>query len=183
MTAGSRRASSFDVVCVGEALWDLTAPRAATSARAGVAPFRVGGAAVNTAVALAQRGLRVGLAAAIADDAAGRALCAKVAAAGVDVGGVALGSQRAGLVLLQSAGAAGRVVAREAEEVLPVAVPRAWEAQVLLLSGLTPAVPHAAGLCEAARAARRGARAPSSSSTSTRAGGSGPAAIPARAAP
>jgi sugar/nucleoside kinase (ribokinase family) len=151
--AGPRRASSFDVVCVGEALWDVTVPRFGASSSS--APLRAGGAAVNTAIALAQRGLRVGLAAAIADDTLGRALCARVAAAGVDVGGVALGPQRAGLVLVQSAGAAGRVVATEAESVLPVAVPGAWESQVLLLSGLTPAVPHAAGLCKAARAARR----------------------------
>jgi sugar/nucleoside kinase (ribokinase family) len=153
--AGRRRASSFDVVCAGEALWDLTVPRGGAPARAKALPLRAGGAAVNTALALAQRGLRVGLAAAISDDKLGRALCAEVAAAGVDIGGVALGPQRAGLVLVQSAGATGRVVANEAEQVLPVTVPRAWEAQVLLLSGLTPAVPHAAGLCKAARAARR----------------------------
>jgi 2-dehydro-3-deoxygluconokinase len=155
IATGALQTSSFDVVCAGEALWDLTVPRAFSPAQAAPMRFRAGGAAVNTALALAQKGLRVGLAAAIADDTLGRALCAKVAAAGVDVGGVALGRQSAGLVLVQSTGAARRIVAKQADDVLPVTVPRAWEAQVLLLSGLTPALPHAAGLCKAARAARR----------------------------
>jgi sugar/nucleoside kinase (ribokinase family) len=152
---GARRTSSFDVVCAGEALWDFTAPGGFSPAQAAPLRFRAGGAAVNTALALAKCGLRVGLAAAIADDTLGRALCAKVAAAGVDIGGVALGPQSPGVLLVQSAGASPRVVANQAEDVLPVAVPRAWQAQLLLLSGLTPALPHAAGLCKAARAARR----------------------------
>ena len=117
--------------------------------------FRAGGSAVNAALALAQRGLHVGLAAAIADDALGRSLCAKVAAAGVDIGGVALAPTCAGLVLTPSDGSARQVLGSQAEDALPVTVPRAWEAQVLLLSGLTPALPHAAGLCKAARSARR----------------------------
>jgi sugar/nucleoside kinase (ribokinase family) len=151
----ARKPSSFDVVCAGEAHWDLEAPRGAGAASAGSLRFRAGGAAVNAALSLAQRGLRVGLAAALADDAFGRALHAKVATAGVYVGGVVLGPPRAGLVVVEAAGSAQRVVAREAEDALPVAVPEAWAAQVLLLTGLAPALPYAAGLCKAARAARR----------------------------
>ena len=152
---GPRRTSSFDVVCAGEAQWDFTAPRGASAAQAASMRFRAGGAAVNAALALAQRGLHVGLAAAIADDALGRALCAKVAAAGVDIGGVALAPTCADLLLTPSASSARHVVAYQTEDARPVAVPRAWEAQVLLLSGLTPALVHAAGLCKAARSARR----------------------------
>ncbi|MEO5729905.1 MAG: PfkB family carbohydrate kinase [Byssovorax sp.] len=153
--AGPRRTSSFDVVCAGEAQWDFTAPRGASASQAASMRFRAGGAAVNAALALAQRGLHVGLAAAIADDALGRELCAKVAAAGVDIGGVALAPTCAGLVLSPSDGSAQEGVVHPAGAARPVAVPRAWEAQVLLLSGLSPALAHAAGLCKAARSARR----------------------------
>lgn len=153
--AGQRRTSTFDVVCAGEAQWDFAAPRGTSAAMAAAMRFRAGGAAVNAALALAQHGLHVGLAAAIADDALGRSLCAKVAAAGVDIGGVALAPTCAGLVLSPSSGPTQAVVGYQAEAALPVSVPRAWEAQVLLLSGLTPDLAHAAGLCKAARAARR----------------------------
>jgi 2-dehydro-3-deoxygluconokinase len=153
MLMGARQTSGFDVVCAGEALWDLTAARGAPAA--GSLRFQAGGAAVNAALALSQGGLRVGLATTLGDDAFGRALCAKVAAAGVDVGGVALAPGRAELVRVEAAGGTGRVVACRAEDELPVAVPERWAAQVLLLSGLSPAVAHAAGLCKAARAARR----------------------------
>ncbi|XXR88225.1 hypothetical protein WME96_43635 [Sorangium sp. So ce406] len=47
--------STLNVICAGEALWDL-APPGGTSLR-----FRPGGGAVNAAVALARSGLRVGL--------------------------------------------------------------------------------------------------------------------------
>jgi 2-dehydro-3-deoxygluconokinase len=41
------------------------------------------------------------------------------------------------------------------EEQPPLEVPDGWTAEVLLLSGLSPVVSHAAALCRAARAARR----------------------------
>jgi 2-dehydro-3-deoxygluconokinase len=145
----SPRVSTFDVICAGEALWDLAAPGAASLR------FRPGGGAVNAAVALARSGLRVGLAAALGDDAPGRALLARVAAAGVDVEGVALVPARTGLVVLEDAGGTQHVVAHRAEDELPVSVPAGWAAAVLLLSGISPALAPIAGLCRAARAARR----------------------------
>jgi sugar/nucleoside kinase (ribokinase family) len=144
-----RVVSTLDVICAGEALWDL-APPDGTLLR-----FRPGGGAVNAAVALARSGLRVGLAAALGDNAPGRALLAKVAAAGVDVGGVALIPARTGLIVLEDTGGARHMVAHRAEDELPVSVPEGWAAPVLLLSGISPALAPIAGLCRAARAARR----------------------------
>lgn len=144
-----RVASTFDVICAGEALWDL-APPGGSSLR-----FRPGGGAVNAAVALARSGLRVGLAAALGDNAPGRTLLAKVAAAGVDVEGVSLIPARTGLLVLEDTGDARHMVAHRAEDDLPVSVPEGWTAPVLLLSGISPALAPIAGLCRAARAARR----------------------------
>lgn len=149
----SRGASALDVVCAGEARWDLAAQGVlgpmATSLR-----FRPGGAAVSVALSLAARGVRVGLAASLGDDTFGRALLARVAAAGVDTAGVSLSSARSGLVLVQGMGAAARVVSYRQEEP-PIVIPEAWAAPVLLLTGLSPVVAHAAAFCKAARAARR----------------------------
>ncbi|WP_437547674.1 PfkB family carbohydrate kinase [Sorangium sp. So ce367] len=141
--------ATLDVICAGEALWDL-APPGGASLR-----FRPGGGAVNAAVALARSGLRVGLAAALGDDAPGRALLARVAAAGVDVAGVALIPTRQGLILLEDTGGARHMVAHRAEDELPLSVPEGWAAPVLLLSGISPALAPIAALCRAARAARR----------------------------
>lgn len=146
---GTPPAPALDVICAGEALWDL-APPGGTSLR-----FRPGGGAVNAAVLLARSGLRVGLAAALGDDAPGRALLAKVTAAGVDVGGVALIPARTRLIVLEDTGGARHMVTHRAEDELPVSVPEGWAAPVLLLSGISPALAPIAGLCRAARAARR----------------------------
>ncbi len=59
------RPAAFDVVCAGEALWDFTS---ALGSGVPSPRFRAGGGAVNAAVALARGGLRVGLAAVVADD-------------------------------------------------------------------------------------------------------------------
>ncbi len=147
--AQRRVEATFDVICAGEALWDLAPPGGPTLR------FRPGGGALNAAVALARSGLRVGLAAALGDDAHGRALLAKVAGAGVDVGGVALIPARTGIVVLEDSGEARHVVAHRAEDELPVSVPEGWAAPVLLISGVSPALAPIAGLCRAARAARR----------------------------
>ena len=142
---------TFDVVCAGEARWDLRAPRQAAS---DAARLRPGGGAVSAALALARRGLRVGLSTAFSDDTFGRALLERVAASGVDVGGVALTPPAEGLVFVEGVGASRQVLSfREAE--MPMAVPATWSSQVLLLSGLSPVVSYAASLCKAARAARR----------------------------
>ena len=143
--------TSFDVICAGEALWALVAPVRISAART---RFHSAGGAVNAAVALARSGLRVGLAAALDDDAFGRALLAKVNAAGVDIGGVAFAPRRSGLVFVATAGAR-RIVPYRTEDEPAVAVPAAWAAPVLLLSGLSPALAAASGLCKAARSARR----------------------------
>jgi sugar/nucleoside kinase (ribokinase family) len=139
---------TFDVICAGEALWHL-----ASTGDLRVR-FRPGGGAVVVSMALARRGLRVGLATSLADDAFGRSLYARVDAAGVDVAGVVLAAPRTGIVLLDGKGVDRQVVSYRDEE-LPITVPETWSARVLLLAGLSPVVANAASLCKAARAARR----------------------------
>jgi 2-dehydro-3-deoxygluconokinase len=148
------RARSFDVICAGEALWKLTAPGGALFTKSAALRFRPGGGAVHAALALAQAGLRVGLATALGDDTFGRALLDRIAAAGVDVSGVTLAPPRTGLVFVEGTGTARQVVSYREEEP-PVAVPAGWSSQVLLLSGLSPVLSHGAAVCKAARAARR----------------------------
>lgn len=145
---------TFDVICAGEALWSLDPRGEAFPAKAAPLRLRPGGGAVNAALALARRGLRVGLATALGDDAFGRGLLERIAASGVDVGAVALGPPTTGLVFVVGLGASNQVLSyREAEQ--PIAVPAQWSSQVLLLSGLSPVVSYGATLCKAARAARR----------------------------
>lgn len=109
---------------------------------------------MNVALALARHGLRVGLATVLADDAFGRTSLEKIAAAKVDVGGVALARPRAGFVLVDSSGGA-RQVPSFAEEEAPLEVPAGWSSPIMVLSGLSPVVSHAAALCKVARASRR----------------------------
>lgn len=146
---GAARATRFDVVCAGEALWDLAPPEGQALR------FRPGGGAVSAALALARAGLRVGLAAALADHASSRALVARVAASGVDTGGVSLAPACAQLVVPEGATEARHLVAHRPEDELPMAIPEGWVAPVLLLSGVSPALGPMSGLCRAARAARR----------------------------
>jgi sugar/nucleoside kinase (ribokinase family) len=118
------------------------------------ARWRPGGGAVSAALAMARRGLRVGLATALSDDRVGRALLVRIAAAGVDTGGVELAPSSEGLVFVEGLGASRQVLSfREAE--LPVAIPARWSSSLLLVSGLSPVVSYVGGLCKAARAARR----------------------------
>ncbi|MBX3187487.1 MAG: hypothetical protein KF819_10755 [Labilithrix sp.] len=141
-------AKSFDVICAGEARWNV-ARSEARSMR-----LRPGGGAVSAALALARRELRVGLATTLSDDRPGRALLERMKASAVDTGGVAFGEPESGLVFLERIGGARQVVSyREREE--PIAIPEGWSSRVLLLSGLSPVVAHAGALCKAARAARR----------------------------
>ncbi len=138
---------SFDVICTGEPQWKL--------AGRGLRP---GGGAVNVAVALAREGRRVGLATVVTDDAQGRMAVERIAATGVDVGGVTLTRPRAGLLLVDATGSASQLPASlspDVDEPRPLEVPAAWSSQVLLLSGLSPVVSQAAALCKAARRARR----------------------------
>jgi sugar/nucleoside kinase (ribokinase family) len=151
---------TFDVICAGEALWHLASTgdlRDLRDLRAGGGRgvrFRPAGGAVVVSMALARRGLSVGLATSLADDAFGRSLHAQVEAAGVDVGGVVLAAPRTGIVLLDGKGMDRQVVSYRDEE-SPIALPGGWSSRVLLLAGLSPVVANAASLCKAARAARR----------------------------
>lgn len=149
----SPRPVSLDVICAGEARWDLAA-RGVLGSAASAVGFRPGGAAVRVALALAARGVRVGLSASLGDDTAGRALLARVTAAGVDTAGVSLAPAQTGVLLVQGQGAEARVLSTREGEV-PIAVPPGWSAPVLLLTGVTPVVAHAAAFCKEARAARR----------------------------
>ncbi len=145
---------NFEVICAGEAVWNVAAPGAAFSPAGSPLRFTPGGGAVRTSLALAQHGVRVGLAAAFADDSFGRTLRERVAGAGVDVGAVVLTPPQSNLVFVDGFGASQQVVAFREEE-QPLSVPEAWSSQVLLLSGLSPALTYGAALCKAARAARR----------------------------
>lgn len=133
----------FDVICAGEIGWKLAG-----------STLRPSGGAPEVARALAGVGLRVGLATVLPDDAFGRRTYERLAAAGVDVDGVSFTLRRPSLVLVDPTGAA-HARAGEHEATPPVEVPAHWQAAVLLLTGLSPVVSHAAAMCKAARAARR----------------------------
>jgi sugar/nucleoside kinase (ribokinase family) len=147
------RPVAFDVICAGEALWkigDLGDPAGTEAALR----FRPNGGAVDAALRLARGRLRVGLATVLKDDRFGRAARGRIAAAGVDVGGVSLTPARHGLVFVDRIGGARQSIAEKDEEP-PFELPAHWQAQIVLLSGLSPVVSHVAALCRAARAARR----------------------------
>src|SRR3954468_19473086 len=94
-------APPLDALCVGEAMWDLSAPAGVTFDLAESLGFRPGGAAVNVALALAEHGLRVGVAAAISADALGQALRARLAAAGVATAHLTTAPGHTGLVVIE----------------------------------------------------------------------------------
>lgn len=145
----------LDVLCLGEALWDLRAPRGLTFARAPSLALDPGGAAVNVALHLARLGLRAGLCAVVGADALGQALRARVEAAGVDCAAVTSAPPRTGLVFVERAGEARRVVGYRAPDELAPSVPREIGARLLFLSGLMPDAAQLARLGQAARRARR----------------------------
>jgi sugar/nucleoside kinase (ribokinase family) len=138
----------FDVICAGEAfaLWHGGAQTALA--------LRPGGGAVNAALALARRGVRVALATILPDDRMGRALRTRIEEAGVDVRGVDLALPRRAVVLATSIGVSAEVASHDTLDA-SLAVPDHWTSDVLLVSGLTPIVADAAALCRAARAGRR----------------------------
>src|SRR5580692_2509023 len=111
---------TLDVLCLGEALLDLVAPPGVSLAEARTLGFGPGGAAVNAALALGAQGLSVGLAAVLGKDALGRALGAKLEAAGVDTSLTTFGPERTGLVFVERTDAGRRVVGyRPAGEAAP----------------------------------------------------------------
>lgn len=142
----------LDVLCAGEALWDLKAP--ASFAEADALAFRPGGAAVNVALALAKRKVRVGLAAVVGDDALGEALLARVRTAGVEAW-FARALPRTGLMFAERSAKGARFVGYRSPEEPAPPLPRRWSARALLLTGLMPSREHAAMLGAAARAGRR----------------------------
>ena len=85
---------------------------------------------MNVALALAREGLRIGLATVLTDDDFGRGSLEKIAASGVDVGGVALARPRAGFVLVDASGGAKQVPSF-ADEEPPLQVPVRWSSQIL----------------------------------------------------
>lgn len=149
-----RPVKRFDVICAGEALWKIAAPGKSGTFSPGSAGLRPGGGPVPVALALAREGLRVGLATVLADDTFGRGAVEKIAGSGVDVGAVSLARSRPGILRVDAGGGASPLSA-DVEAMPPLDVPRRWSCRVLLLSGLSPIVSHAAALCKAARAARR----------------------------
>lgn len=132
------RARHFATVCIGEAALALP----------GLRPC---GGALEAAVHLVRRGVRTGLVAAIEDDARGRAVLADVREAGVDVDGVALVPPRSRILTASTR----RVVPLSGDEQPALSIPEGWTYELLLISGLSPALLPAAALCRAARAARR----------------------------
>ena len=129
----------LDVLCVGEAMWDLYAPAGVAFEHAESLALRPGGAAVNVALALAELGLRAGVAAAVSLDPLGQALRARLAAAGVDTAHLTTMPCRTGLVLIERIEGERRLVGyRSGEEPEPV-VPEGFDARILFLTGLLPA--------------------------------------------
>ena len=110
------------------------------------------GNAVGVAAALSRSDLRIGLAAVLADDSAGRSTRDRIAAKGVDVSGVQLSPPTSGIFFVRGG---ARQTLREGKEDPPVEIPETWASDILLLSGVSPVVSHGAALCKAARAARR----------------------------
>ncbi|MDC3955055.1 PfkB family carbohydrate kinase [Polyangium jinanense] len=150
--------TSADVVCVGEALWDLSTSPGTSLDDATQLSLTPGGGAVNVALTLAQLGLRAGLVASVGDDPVGHALVAHLSRRGVDVSRVrAVKSTRTGLVFLTHA--PPRAVAYRAvlEEALALrdALPHAFGASVVHFSGLLPSRACLLALERAARQAQR----------------------------
>jgi sugar/nucleoside kinase (ribokinase family) len=144
----------LDVLAMGEALWDLAAPRGRTFAEARSLTLSPGGAAVNVALALARLGWRAGLAAAVGADALGEALAARVAASGVSTALVRRAPARTGLAFVETAGAAPRVVGYRGDDEVIADLPATWRARLLVLTGVLPSETQAASFGAAARSAR-----------------------------
>src|SRR4051794_3148354 len=104
------RARGFDVICAGEALWQVNAGDVSLATEPSPFRFEPGGGAVNAAITLARQGLRVGLATVLSDDTYGRALVAKLASSRIDVGGVELARPTSSIVFVSGGGGARQVV-------------------------------------------------------------------------
>src|SRR5689334_13692484 len=112
------------------------------------------GGTLRVAMMLRAWGLHVGLVATLDDDIHARRFQTTMMANGIDVSAVTLVPRATSVNLVDMADAFEAVAASRAED-QPIAIPELWSSQVLVLSGLSPVVPYAASLCQAARAARR----------------------------
>lgn len=119
--------------------------------------MRPGGAAVNVALALARRGLSVGLAGVVGDDALGEALAQRVASAGVRAA-FDHAIPRTGVLFAERRDDGARFVGyRPGDEPAP-RPPSSMTAPFVLITGLLPSLDHARALREIAQSARaRGA--------------------------
>ncbi|WP_437722351.1 PfkB family carbohydrate kinase [Sorangium sp. So ce861] len=153
------RIEPTEVVCVGEALWDLYAPEGIPLERAKLLRRVPGGGAVNTAMALARLGVPSGVCAALGDDALGRGLRDEVAEAGVDVRRLALGAARTGLMLVAIARGEARFAGYRQGELeareLAAALPARWQTRVVHFTGIAPVRGAIGAIARAAAGARR----------------------------
>ena len=161
---------STHFVCFGELLLRLSAPGHERLLQSPRLDVNVGGAEANVAVALAHFGHAVKLVSALPDNALGAAACGEMRRHGVDVTPVLRASGRMGLYFLE-AGAVHRpsdVLYDRAGSAFALLPPDHFDwpalladAEVLHLSGVTPAVSESAAQAavHAAQAAReRGVR-------------------------
>jgi 2-dehydro-3-deoxygluconokinase len=161
--AGGKGASLFqgtkppplDALCVGEAMWDLCAPAGVSFDHAESLGFHPGGAAVNVALALAEQGLRVGVAASLSADALGQALRARLAATGVATAHLTTAPGRTSLVLIERMAGARRIVGYRSSDEPEAALPEGFAARILFLTGLLPSPSQRKIWKAAARDARR----------------------------
>jgi sugar/nucleoside kinase (ribokinase family) len=142
------RRKSFDAICAGEPLWRTVKPPRGDAAPAPSARL------LAVATMLARTGARVGLATVLDDDRVARASLAEIAALGVDVGAVTLGSTAANLVVVDASGGQSAVLSDD-HRGGDLEIPASWSSQMLLLSGLSALTSRLAALCKAARRARR----------------------------
>ncbi len=153
------------VVCFGELLVRLSAPRRELLMQSPALSLHVGGAEANVAIGLANLGHSTAMISAVPDNALGRGALAAVRGQGVDCSGVKFGAGRMGLYFL-SVGAglrASEIVYDRAGSSFAAAAADTFDWNALLagagllhLSGITPALgPNSA---EAALAAARAAK-------------------------
>lgn len=153
------------LVCFGEVLLRMTAPRRGLLRNAQSFDADVGGAEANVAVALASLGHHTRMVSRIPSNGLGQRALKALRAAGVDCSGVELGSGRMGLYFV-SAGAGSRaseIVYDRTDSVFARAEATSYDWRALLtgathlhLSGITPALgPNAAAAALAAATAAR----------------------------
>ena len=144
---------SSKVVCFGELLLRLTAPGRELLLQTEALDVCVGGAEANVAVALASLGDEAAMISSIPDNPLGQAAVRHLRAYGVDVSGIIRGPGRMGLYFVSPASGVRPAAITYDREYSSFAAAEAgtydWHrlldgADLLHLSGVTPAVSHAA---------------------------------------